>query len=126
MATKTADPVKTLQREVIALAKRVETLEAERPGRKAKPLVAVRQRGVCAIDPNRDSTTCEDASIYRYQMGCHGEACRARQHDAYERRKDRRETKTAVSVRSTKKAAVKKQAAPSKKVTKKTASSNGK
>lgn len=115
MATKTADPIKTLQREVIALTKRVQTLESERPGRKPKPLVAVRERGVCAIDPDRDSTTCPDASIYRYQMGCHGERCRAKQHDAYERRKDDKPKPVAVRVRG---GATKK---PPAKVTKKVA-----
>ena len=40
-----------------------------------------------AIDPSSDSSVCPFASIYRYQSGCHGTRCRAKQHEAYERRK---------------------------------------
>jgi hypothetical protein len=79
-----------LRKDVVALTKRVDALEASRPGRKAKPMIALKQHGVCAIDPDRDSATCGDASIFRYQMGCHGDACRAVQHASYVRRKNRR------------------------------------
>jgi hypothetical protein len=86
-------------------------------------MLAIRQRDVCSLDPSRDSTTCPDASIYRYQSGCHGAACRMKQHNAYERRKNGKETPTKVTV--TKKAPPAKKA-PAKKVapaapTKKTA-----
>jgi hypothetical protein len=78
----------SLRYEVAALIERVTALEANRPGRKAKPLVALRQDGVCAVSPGIDSTECPDASIFRYQQGCHGNRCKAKQHAAYERRKD--------------------------------------
>ena len=102
-------------------------------------MLAIRQRDVCALDPTRDSHTCPDSSIYRYQSGCHGAACRLRQHEAYERRKNNKATKavakpvksarklTAVKptptkkARPTKKAAVKK-TTPSKRVAKRLAS----
>ena len=95
-----------LRREVAALRQEVDALKASRPGRKAKPMVALREHDVCAIDPERDSHTCPDASIFRYQMGCHGQACRQKQHESYVRRKARK-------VAATKKAAVKN--APAKK-----------
>jgi hypothetical protein len=79
----------TADQRLAALEQRVGVLESERPGRKPMPLLAVRQRGVCAINPDSDSKTCEFASIYRYQSGCHGDACRLKQHQAYERRKTR-------------------------------------
>jgi hypothetical protein len=83
----------TDEQRLTALEQRVEVLESERPGRKPRPLLAIRQRGVCGIDPTRDSGDCPDASIYRYQSGCHGDACRAKQHEAYERRKGNKPVK---------------------------------
>ena len=79
--------VKTLEYEDAAKTKRIAALEASRPGRKAKPLIALRQDGVCAVSPDIDSSTCPDSSIFRYQQGCHGVACKTKQHTAYERRK---------------------------------------
>lgn len=93
MATKKA-PGDGLATRVMTLEQRVTALEAGRPGRKAKPMLAIRESGVCALDPDRDSASCPDASIFRYQMGCHGLACKGKQHDAYMRRKTK---KTAAS-----------------------------
>ena len=114
-----------LRQKVAALEQRVDTLEASRPGRKAKPMVALREKGVCAIDPNRDSETCPDASIFRYQLGCHGTACRGKQHESYERRKARKTTtakKTAAKAvkAPVRKAPAKKAPSPLKKPTKRT------
>jgi hypothetical protein len=75
------------ERRATAQEIRIATLESDRPGRKPIPLVATRQRGVCAVDPDRDSGACADASIYRYQRGCHGEACRGLPAAAYQRRR---------------------------------------
>jgi hypothetical protein len=78
----------TIEQRVNALEQRMHVVESERPGRKPLPMLAIRQRDVCAVDPGRDSSTCPNASIYRYQSGCHGAACRMKQHLAYERRKN--------------------------------------
>ena len=75
-------------------------LESERPGRKAKPLIALRQDGVCAVSPDINSAGCPDASIFRYQQGCHGTACKLKQHAAYERRRDAKANKR-IPVKST-------------------------
>jgi len=92
---------KTLEQRVKALEDQVKTLNLERPGRKAKPMLVLRQKGVCAIDPERNSATCPDSSIFRYQNGCHGTACMQEQQNAYQRRKDKKEAEAvAVSVRS--------------------------
>lgn len=56
------------------LEARVATLEGGRPGRKPKPIV-VSEEHVCGIDPDRDSATCPDASLYRHQKGCRGDKC---------------------------------------------------
>lgn len=64
-----------------ALEQRVELLERSRPGRKAKPIV-VSERGVCGVDPDRDSSDCPDASLYRRNKGCLGTSCQ-RISDAY-------------------------------------------
>ena len=98
MARTTSTP--TVEQRLNALEQRMSVVESERPGRKPRPLLAVRQRGVCALDPDRDSSTCPDASIYRYQSGCHGDACRLKQHNAYERRKNGK-AKTAEAVKVT-------------------------
>jgi hypothetical protein len=90
-----------------ALEKRISVLESERPGRKPQPLLAIRQRGICGLDPSRDSAKCKESSIYRYQNGCHGDACREKQHKAYERRKLRKEAEAKKIERAKKRAAKK-------------------
>jgi hypothetical protein len=117
-ATKAVAPVEddqSLRYEVERLVKRVDALEANRPGRKAKPLVALRQDGVCAVSPDIDSSECPDASIFRYQQGCHGTRCKAKQHAAYERRKSAKDA-AATPVNTPKR----KKAAPVKKTVAKT------
>jgi hypothetical protein len=64
----------SLEERVAALEQRMSTVEAKRPGRKSLPIV-VSEAGVCGIDPDRDSASCEDASLYRRQKGCKGTAC---------------------------------------------------
>ena len=93
------EDTQALRYAVTALEQRVEALEASRPGRKAKPLVALRQDGVCAVSPDIDSAKCPDSSIFRYQQGCHGNACKAKQHAAYERRKAAKDTAVTVKPR---------------------------
>ena len=53
---------------------RLALLERERPGRKALPIV-VSEEHVCGVEPDRDSAACHDASLYRRQKGCLGDAC---------------------------------------------------
>jgi hypothetical protein len=107
------DELQSLKYEMAAALKRIEALEANRPGRKAKPLVALRQDGVCAVSPDIDSSQCDDSSIFRYQQGCHGNACKAKQHAAYERRKQAKaEAATPVTVTKTKRASTKAPAKP--------------
>jgi hypothetical protein len=115
------DPIKQLEQDVGNLKVRVATLESERPGRKPRPLIAPKQRDVCAIEPDSDSTVCPYASIYRYQAGCWGTLCRLKQHDAYERRKDNRAAKKTVVKKAPVKKAVAVAKVPTKKVTKKAA-----
>jgi hypothetical protein len=71
---------------IVSLEKRVEALEKERSGRKPKPVIAV-ERGVCGIDPDRDSATCPDASLYRRNQGCLGTACLAKASKYYSERR---------------------------------------
>lgn len=59
---------------LLNLKARVESLEKERPGRKPLPIV-VSEEHVCGVDPDRDSATCPDASLYRRQKGCKGDRC---------------------------------------------------
>lgn len=63
-----------LEQRVVALEEQVELLLKGRPGRQLRPIVCS-QEGVCGIDPDRDSATCEDASLWRRSKGCKGEAC---------------------------------------------------
>lgn len=55
---------------------RLESVEGGRSGRRKRPML-VSAPGTCGLDPQRDSTTCPDASMYRRNQGCKGEACRA-------------------------------------------------
>jgi hypothetical protein len=71
---------------ITSLEKRVEALEKSRSGRRGKPIV-VTERGVCGIDPDRDSATCPDASLYRRNQGCMGTACRAKASKYYAERR---------------------------------------
>lgn len=56
------------------LEKRVEALEKHRSGRKGRPII-VSETGICGLDPDRNSTLCPEASLYRRNQGCMGEAC---------------------------------------------------
>jgi len=67
---------------VAQLEERVEALEKGRSGRRGKPIL-VSVEGYCGVDPERDSTTCPDASIYRRQKGCLGTACRRKSAEYY-------------------------------------------
>jgi len=69
---------------------RLDALEGQRPGRKAKPVI-VSEEGVCGIDPDRNSAVCKDASLWRRQKGCQGTACVRVASEYYgERRKAKR------------------------------------
>ena len=73
-----------------ALAERVTALENARPGRKRR-LLLVSEKGVCGLDPSRDSSGCPDASLYRRNQGCKGNACMIVSANHYKRRNlDRR------------------------------------
>jgi hypothetical protein len=98
------DQMRKLQQEVTALKVRVRSLEGERPGRKPMPMLATKQRDVCAVDPGSDSARCPYYSLYRYQHGCLGIRCRAKQHEAYERRKTARLAKKLAAQRAAKRA----------------------
>ena len=74
----------SMQARLISLEERVATLEGGRPGRKPLPIV-VSESGVCGIDPDRDSATCPDASLYRHQKGCKGDKCVKITTDYYDR-----------------------------------------
>jgi hypothetical protein len=60
-----------------ALEARVTDLETRRKGGRPRKPIVVSAEGVCGVDPERDSSTCPDASIYRRQKGCLGTACTA-------------------------------------------------
>lgn len=61
---------------LLRIEARLDALEGHRPGRKALPIV-VSKEGVCGVDPDRDSATCPNASMWRRQKGCLGTACAA-------------------------------------------------
>jgi hypothetical protein len=69
---------KCLEARLASMEARIATLEAvqspRKGGRPSKKLV-VKAEHVCGIDPDRDSSTCPDASLYRRRQGCQGDAC---------------------------------------------------
>lgn len=57
-----------------ALEEQVVFLLKGRPGRKYLPIVKSEEH-VCGVDPSRDSKKCPDASLWRRNKGCLGDAC---------------------------------------------------
>lgn len=57
-----------------AVEEQVGFLLKGRPGRKYLPIVASEEH-VCGVDPSRDSKKCKDASLWRRNKGCKGDAC---------------------------------------------------
>lgn len=66
--------ITVLEQRIEELESRLTQLESRRPGRPAMP-IQVSEEGVCGLNPECDSTECENASIYRFQKGCRGWAC---------------------------------------------------
>lgn len=62
------------EQRITLLEEQVAFLLKSRPGRQLKPIV-VSEAHVCGVDPARDSTTCEDASLWRRSKGCKGDGC---------------------------------------------------
>lgn len=86
----------TLEQRVAGLEQKISLLEKERPGRRIKPNM-IKQKGVCGLDPTRDSATCPDASIYRHQNNCRGTLCEKINADYYQKyRAKKRETQAVV------------------------------
>jgi hypothetical protein len=84
-----------VQERLVLLESKVASLEKARPGRKKVPIL-VKKDGVCGINPDRDSSTCPDAGVYRHQQGCKGTACAKINEDYY--KKYRAENKTVKEV----------------------------
>lgn len=78
-----------LDARLASMEARIATLEElqkpRRGGRPGKKLV-VQAEGVCGLDPDRDSSTCPDASLYRRRQGCGGIACARASSDYYKDR----------------------------------------
>lgn len=68
---------------LLAVEERLDALEKGRSGRRGKPIL-VSIEGVCGVDPKRDSSECDDASLYRRQKGCMGEACMRKSSEYYQ------------------------------------------
>lgn len=73
----------SLEARVKALEARVDSLEGKRSARRVLPIL-VSAEGVCGVDPERKSTTCPDASLYRRRKGCLGVACQQAAAEYYE------------------------------------------
>ena len=72
---------------VAALEARLDTLENKRKGGRPSKKLVVQAEGVCGLDPERDSSTCPDASLYRRRQGCGGVACAQTSSTYYKDRK---------------------------------------
>lgn len=89
----------TLEERVTNLEQAVAHLMRERPGRKPVP-VLVSEYGVCGLDPSCNSSECTNASLYRRQKGCLGDACRTKSASYYQeyRAKERMNKKNLQEV----------------------------
>jgi hypothetical protein len=65
------------------LIERVYELEQRKKGGRKSKQILVSAEGVCGVDPERDSSTCPDAGVYRRQQGCLGAACKAKASEYY-------------------------------------------
>jgi hypothetical protein len=68
------------------LTARVTQLESQRKGGRPAKKITVHVEGVCGVDPDRDSSTCPDASLYRRRQGCQGIACARASSEYYKER----------------------------------------
>lgn len=71
MSEDLVERVAALEARIALLEKLQEPRKGGRPGKK----LVVQAEGVCGLDPDRDSSTCPDASLYRRRQGCGGTAC---------------------------------------------------
>jgi len=66
--------VSELEGRISVVEEQVDHLLKGRPGRRLQPIIRS-EHGVCGIDPERDSASCPDASLWRRAKGCQGDAC---------------------------------------------------
>lgn len=102
------------------LETRVARLETQMEEVLAKPALRKRtERGVCTLG-NDPSSACPDASLGKFQSGCHGDACLLKQSEYFKEYRARKKAEAnAVAVAApVKKTAAKKAAAPAKKAVK--------
>lgn len=79
-----------VEEQVKAQDEQISFLLKGRPGRKYLPIVKSEDH-VCGVDPDRDSETCPDASLWRRNKGCLGDACVAVSTEYYRNyRKDKK------------------------------------
>ena len=86
--TELADDITGLEEDVAALRERVTQLELQVGELVALSKIRTRPvkesaMNVCALDAERDSAECSDATVYRHQQGCRGVACVRRYQDYY-------------------------------------------
>jgi len=77
-----------LEARLASLEARVKQLETVRKGGRPSKKITVKAEGVCGLDPERDSSTCPDASLYRRRQGCGGVACARASSEYYKERSD--------------------------------------
>lgn len=66
------DRVDALAKQVGVISERLEEVERKR---RVKPRT-VSELGVCALNPEIDSSVCPNATVYRHQQGCQGKSCK--------------------------------------------------
>jgi hypothetical protein len=78
----------SVETRLAALEARVTQLETVRKGGRPSKKILVKAVDVCGLDPERDSRTCPDASLYRRRQGCAGVACMQASSEYYKERSD--------------------------------------
>lgn len=79
-----------------ALEEQVNFLLKGRPGRRYLP-ITVSKEHTCGVDPLRNSAECPDASLWRRNKGCKGDACVAASTEYYQNyRKAKSKTKKST------------------------------
>lgn len=86
-----AEPTSSLEDRVTTLETQMEKVLQTPAVRKRTPL------GVCALGVT-PSEACKEASLGKYQSGCHGDACRARQAEYFREWRARSKADAAANV----------------------------
>lgn len=101
MASRTRRPAAAVEPEVPSLDERVTVLEEKMEKVLATPAIKKRTPdGVCVLGVE-PSENCKDATLGKFQSGCHGTACKLRNAEYFREWRERKKAQAAASATKT-------------------------